>query len=240
MPVEVGLWRIEGDEPVRLSPQGMPLENHLERLIESDPSLLGERLLLVGRQVPTSHGGFIDLLAVDGDGNLHVLELKRDRTPRDVVAQALDYGSWVATLSYEQILAIYDNYRTDQAFEAAFSERFDDTPPEELNTDQQLTIVAGSIDAATERVVTYLNGRFDVPINVLFFQYYADDGREYLARTWLVTESTGTVPTARANRARSREPWNGLDWYISFGEDNNSRNWDDARHYGFISAGGGQ
>lgn len=27
------------------------------------------------------------------DGNLHVLELKRDKTPRDVVAQVLAYGS---------------------------------------------------------------------------------------------------------------------------------------------------
>ena len=41
---------------------------------------------------------YIDLLAIDADGNLHVLELKRDKTPRDVVAQVLDYGSWVTTL----------------------------------------------------------------------------------------------------------------------------------------------
>lgn len=49
------------------------------------PSLLGERLLVIGRQVKTPHGKLIDLLAMDGEGNLHVLELKRDKTPRDVV-----------------------------------------------------------------------------------------------------------------------------------------------------------
>ncbi|HEY3406632.1 MAG TPA: hypothetical protein VGK53_00510 [Propionicimonas sp.] len=62
------------------------------------PTILGERLLAIGRQVHTPYGKIIDLLAIDADGNLHVLELKRDMTPRDVVAQALDYGSWVRWL----------------------------------------------------------------------------------------------------------------------------------------------
>jgi RecB family endonuclease NucS len=52
----------------------------LENLLARDPTLVGEPLLLVGRQVPTSYGGFIDLLAVDADGYVWVLELKRDRT----------------------------------------------------------------------------------------------------------------------------------------------------------------
>ena len=35
---------------------------------------------------------------------MHIIELKRDRTPRDVVAQALDYASWVRGLHYEDIV----------------------------------------------------------------------------------------------------------------------------------------
>jgi len=54
----------------------------------------GTDLLIIGRQAPTGFGGLIDLLALDAEGRVHVLELKPDRTPRDVVAQALDYGSW--------------------------------------------------------------------------------------------------------------------------------------------------
>ncbi|MGX6511654.1 hypothetical protein [Rhodococcus sp. SJ-2] len=39
--------------------------------------------------------------------------------------------------------------------------------------------------------------------------------------------------------AASEQPvWNGRDWYVSFGEANGSRSWDDARRYGFVSAGG--
>lgn len=40
-------------------------------------------------------GGILDLLAVDEEANLVIVELKRDRTPRDVVAQTLDYASCI-------------------------------------------------------------------------------------------------------------------------------------------------
>ena len=85
MPLDIGLWRLD-DGIQRLLPTGMPSEKRLEDLIETDPSVLGQPLLLIGRQVPTSHGKYVDLLALDGEGAIHVLELKRDRTRRDVVA----------------------------------------------------------------------------------------------------------------------------------------------------------
>jgi hypothetical protein len=51
-----------------------PLESKLEDLIRSDPTILGEPLLLIGRQVPTEYGKFIDLLAVGAEETLHILD----------------------------------------------------------------------------------------------------------------------------------------------------------------------
>ena len=45
-------------------------------------------------------GGRIDLLAIAPDASLVLIDLKRDRTPREVVAQALDYASWVEQLCF--------------------------------------------------------------------------------------------------------------------------------------------
>jgi hypothetical protein len=237
MPLEVGLWRVDGDAPLRIRSTGIELETQLEQLIEHDPAILGDPLLLIGRQVPTSTGGFVDLLAIDADGNMHVLELKRDRTPRDVVAQVLDYGSWAAGLSNQEVRELYESYRTDIAFDVAFSDIFGERPPDDLNSSHHLTVVAHDADAATERIVNYLSS-YAVPVNILFFRYFEDDGRRYLARSWLVSEAAAATRTASRRRG-TREVWNGQDWYVSFGDDGSGRNWDDARKYGFVSAGGG-
>jgi hypothetical protein len=67
-------------------------------------------LLLIGRQVPTAFGKFIDLLAIDADDKLVVLELKKNRTPREIVAQLLDYGSWVRSQQDDDVAWIFDRY----------------------------------------------------------------------------------------------------------------------------------
>lgn len=236
MALEIGLWRVDSGAPVRVGALAFPLEARLEELIQSDPTILGEPLLVVGRQVPTAFGKFIDLLAVGADGTLHVLELKRDRTPREVVAQVLDYGSWVQGLSYSDVLDIFDSQHAT-AFEVAFEEQFGTKPPDELNGEHTLTVIAADIDAATERIITYLAG-FDVPVNVVFFRYFRDGEREYLARSWLLDETSVAPGGAGPKRGGTREPWNGHDWYVSFGEYDGGRSWDDARKYGFVSAGG--
>jgi hypothetical protein len=237
MPLEVGLWRVDGGTPVRLTAKGVPLEQQLESMIEADPGILGTPLLLIGRQVPTDFGKFIDLLAVDDEGNLHVLELKRDKTPREVVAQALDYGSWVRDLSHDDVLDIFARYRDDVAFEAEWTATFGGDPPEKLNDGHRLTIVAGDVDPATERIIEYLSA-FDVPLNVVFFRYFDDGDRAYLARTWLLDEAR--TPPKKGGPQGTKEPWNEQDWYVSFGEESRIRSWEDARRYGFVSAGGGE
>ncbi|MEV4996948.1 endonuclease NucS domain-containing protein [Streptomyces niveus] len=243
MPLEFGLWRVD-DKPVRVVTRPMRLENRLEEFIEADPDILGRTLLLIGRQVQTDYGKFIDLLGIDGEGGLHVLELKRDRTPRDVVAQLLDYASWVQDLSNERVREIYGAYARGRGLveelDEAFALRFGGSPPEALNSAHTLTVVASEIDAATERIVTYLAAGYQVPLNVLFFRHFEDEGRSYLARTWLIDETETAVTPAGAKSRRKQEPWNGTDWYVSFGEESGSRSWEDALRYAFVSAGGGE
>ena len=84
-------------------------EQKLEEMIVRDPRILSSEWLLIGRQEITSHGGRIDLLAIAPDGSLVLIELKRDRTPREIVAQALDYASWVEQLTSEKIAQIYQS-----------------------------------------------------------------------------------------------------------------------------------
>jgi hypothetical protein len=230
------MWRIDEGVPKKLEPTKMPTEAELERLLEQDPSILGERLLVIGRQLHTPYGKIIDLLAIDADGNLHVLELKRDMTPRDVVAQALDYGSWVKDLQRADVLEIAQDHLGDQPFTAAFEDIFGQPLPDEVNISHHLTIVAAHLDPSSERIVRYLE-TFGVPINAVFFAYLTDGDRRYLARSWLITTEDQSAAGAGAGGKTKAAKWSG-DWYVSFG-DGLGRSWEDGMKYNFVSAGGG-
>jgi hypothetical protein len=240
VPVEIGIWRIDGGV-ARVSSSRLEDEGRLEDAIEEDISLLGlDILLILDRQVTTAYGKRIDILAIDGDGVLYIVELKKDRTPREVVAQLLDYGSWVGTLTADDIAEIYAGRAKSngKSFADAFRERFGTELPETVNESHRLIIVASELDAASERIVEYLSG-YGVPINALFFRYFKDAAAEYIARSWLLDPVEAEGRTKLAGSKRTQETWNGRDFYVSFGEDD-QRNWEDARRYGFISGGGGR
>lgn len=241
MSVEMAIWRMTSDGPRPLRFSALGLESRLEDMIVADPSLTGLDILVIGRQVATDYGGFIDVLGVNADARIHLLELKRDRTPRDVVAQTLDYASWVQTLTLDNVAAIYAE-RHEEDFDQAFAERFGVALPDVFNADQELTIVASELDPASERIVGFLADRYGVPINVVFFRHFNDDGAEYLARTWLLPpEETDTRrPRSRSGAATVR-PWNGQDFYVILGNvEQHEGRWHLGARYGFVGAGGGR
>lgn len=235
MPVRNALWRV-GAEPRLLREGKLPSELTLEHMIVGAPSILSDEWMLIGRQVATGNGGYIDLLAIAPDGSLIVIELKRDRTPREVVAQALDYASWVEALGSEEVAEIYGKFRPDHDLAKEFSERFGHVLDEDtINESHQVVIVAASLDPSTERIVNYLSER-DIPINVLFFQVFQDGDEQLLSRTWLIDPSETQV-NAAAGAGSDHASWNG-EFYSSFGH-SETRNWEEARKYGFICGGGG-
>jgi hypothetical protein len=238
MPIEVGIWRINGGiKKVNFSL--IEAEGKLEAILCKDIGVLDAGLMIIGHQIPTSYGTIIDILAIDAQGDLTVIELKRSKTPREVVAQILDYASWVQTLTYEQITTLYADRHQGQRFEQAFSEQFETDPPEGLNENHRLVIVASELDNSTERIINYLSSGFGVPINAVFFRYFRDGENEYLTRSWLIDPNQAEAQASKAASSRSgKEAWNGRDWYVSLGV-GESRSWDDCQKYGFVSAGGG-
>lgn len=235
MPTEIKLWALDGDTATPVMPGVISSEQRLEAVLEKDLAILGlGDLLCVGRQVITPFGGRVDLLALDADGTLYVIELKRDKTPREVVAQALDYASWVATLDAEALDEIWQLKNAGPLGEA-ITEHFAGGAPEEINTQHKVVICAAELDESSERIVEYLSG-FGVPVNAVFFRYFEQAGQELLARTWLVAPEEAQARTQGSKKVYP--PWNGTDMYVSFG-DSEHRSWDDAVRYGFVSGGGG-
>ncbi|MFO8010418.1 MAG: endonuclease NucS [Dehalococcoidia bacterium] len=187
MPKELKLWVIDETNQLReCSPAVLQLEDKLEDWIEQDITVLRPDLLVIGRQVETDFGGIIDLLCIDSNGDTVVVELKRDRTPREITAQVLDYASWVRTLSNDRLNAIAGEY-LNRPLEEAFMQKFQSALPDVLNENHSMLIVGTRIDPSTERIIRYLSETYGVGINVATFQYLTDpDGRELLARIFLL------------------------------------------------------
>lgn len=237
MPIHHAIWRV-GDQPAPLVPSRLASEQQLEDMIVRDPRILSSEWMLIGRQEITSHGGRVDLLAIAPDASLVLIELKRDRTPREIIAQALDYASWVEQLTPDRVTQIFKRFSGGKSLDAAFQQRFGvELDEETLNQSHQIIIVAAELDPSTERIIGYLNAR-DIAINVVFFQVFEHGIDKLLSRAWLIDPVETQANVASTTTAKvEKEPWNG-EFYVSFG-DESSRSWDDARRFGFISGGGG-
>jgi len=241
MPVSQSIWKVD-KTPTKLSTCSLKSETELEDMICQDTSILNEKWLPIGHQIATAHGGVIDILAIDESGNLVVVELKKNKTPREVVTQAIDYASWIKTLDSAKIADIYKKYGSgisktcdtlDEALKSKFNKSFGE---DEINNAHQIVVVASELDLSTERIIKYLND-YEIPINIVFFNVFLDGENRYLSRAWLI-DPAETQEHANLITAGDTEPWNG-EYYVSFGHDM-GRHWEDARKYGFISAGGGR
>lgn len=237
MPLELGVWRIDkGVQPVEFGP--LNLENRLEDILSENIEIASPNWLVIGRQVRTEHGGFIDLLAMDRDANLVVLELKRHQTHRDIVAQLLDYGSWVARLEANHIAQIFDEYQKRWkkseivSIDDAFRSKFGISMPDEMNLSHELVIVAASLDHATERVVRYLAEEYGVRINAVFFRVFRDGDREYISRAWFRDPAEVIIGPPDDEGGE----WNG-EYYVSFGYLHEVVR--DGLRRGYVVAGGG-
>ena len=104
--------RISRLDRARFADLALREREHLQEWLANQPDALGEDLLIIQKEFD----GFadtrerLDLLAMDGDGQLVVIENKLDDSGRDVAWQALKYAAYVSSLTKAQILDIYQQY----------------------------------------------------------------------------------------------------------------------------------
>jgi hypothetical protein len=232
MAFQMSLWEVNGQKLNACQTTVLSNEKRLEDWIEGDTSLMGMDILLIGRQVRTRYGGYVDLLGIDLEGNLVILELKKDKTPREVVAQILDYASWARELSPAELGALAEQY-LKRRLSDAFAERFCTPIPAAINVSRRLIVVASKLDDSSERIVQYLASEHSLDINVVFFNCFVVNGKEVVGRSWLMDPEE----VEQRSDARRKLPWSG-GWFVNVGECD-YRNWDDNHRYGFIAAGQG-
>lgn len=225
------LWKITDGALQTVQHKKLASEDMLEEWIVNDPSILGLDILIIARQYKKYHGK-LDLLAMNSDGELIVIELKRDKTPRDVVAQTLDYASWVCNLSTKEIHEIAYQYKSTPLSQM-YREHFGGCSlPDTLNTAHSMLIVASELDESSKRIIEYLAEEHKININTAFFSAFNDGSESYLVADWLMDEQQVKERASDNTKA----PWKGY-YFVNTGH-GKTRSWNDMKQYGFVSAGG--
>lgn len=99
----------------KFSELGIWERTHMEEWISKYPEILGEELLTI----TTEYDKFdktenrLDILAIDKNGKLVIIELKRDVADKFVDLQAIHYAAYCSTLNLEQITDIMTEYKKE-------------------------------------------------------------------------------------------------------------------------------
>lgn len=183
---------IENAVLVSASKTGPELEKHLEGWLENSPwAIAQEPLLIIGRQITamTDEYGtiFPDLLGIDKEGNLVIIELKKGRTPREVIAQLLEYAAWANDLSDEKIYEIAASYsrsiNIEKDIEALFLETFEIDEIPSLNQRLRLFVAAEEISPAVAKVCRFLRQVHGVDVNCIQFNIFQTESGEVLVNS---------------------------------------------------------
>ena len=151
-------------------------EADLEVLLENNPEYFfeGSKVLIIGRQVTTNLNSIIDLLGIDKTGNSVVVELKRGKSPRETLAQLLEYTSFVENLDYSQLNEIYQDYSGEESsLEDYHNQYFQNESDEKVsfNKSARLIIVAQEISKEIKQTALFLRKR-GIDIYCMEFKYF--------------------------------------------------------------------
>lgn len=209
---------IEGAELAEASRTQLALEKHLESWLERSPwAIAQEPLLIISRQATATledRSIYPDLLALDSDGNLVIVELKKGRAPRDVIAQSLDYAAWANNLSEDEISDLAERYfalagcTADQSLNSAFEDCFGAEVLPPLNSRLRIFIAAEDIPSGISRVARFLRTEHAMDINCVQFTIYQTDAGEILVNSDLIVGAEETRGVKKSETS-SNERWNG-------------------------------
>ncbi len=180
----IGLWNLENGKPNRLKESSIQFERNLEEWIVNDPNFLREGLTIIGRQLKVS-GGIIDLLAVDPNGRLIIIEIKRGILRRKTIAQIIDYAASIDLMSEEELKKKINDYLVSQkkSLKEIFKNININDALNKETRDILLFVVGSTKEPGLERMIVYLSDKFNMPISTITFDIFTQaNGSQIIAR----------------------------------------------------------
>ena len=221
------LWKITDKGPSKVKETKFKeeklLEEHLEDWIAKDSSILGEPLLVFGRQViiPDTKDR-LDLLAVDPNGSITVIELKRGQLKDPVDIQSLRYASYVSKWDFQDFENTARNYfgkvgdtefNFNELFESfCFKAGLDDVP--DINRDQRIIIVGSAVREKLGSVALWLRGH-NIDIKLIEVHAYKEGNDLFIEPSTIVPVAVGRFDSV-GKTGPDGQPWltDGKTWHL--------------------------
>ena len=201
----VHLFTLGGEvtgQPTLLSPAtfvglGAKEVQDLERWIKREPQVLGEELLVVASQLASwdKTKDRPDLLALDRNGKLAVIEIKRDTSGSGQDLQALRYAAYASALSADEIVGLFRDYRErehDEPLSPAEAreriEHFVEGDLDDLDDDlkPRMILVAGDYQVGVTSTALWLTSQWGMDITCVRLTPFEIAGEIVLASAVLL------------------------------------------------------
>lgn len=217
------VYHVNGDRIDALEPASFATldftEGDIEEWIIETPSILGEDLLIVASQYAKfdKTAERPDVLALDPEGKLVVVELKRDRADDTTDLQAIKYASYCSTISAEEL---QQDYRTfwnqrraddDQLTPEEVGETFQNFLGEDIGTTDdgyadfvlddrpRILLAAGSFGPEITTPVVWLEREFGMDVTCVELEAHKQGGEVFVSSRRVLP-----IPEAEQYMARRR------------------------------------
>ena len=174
-------------------------ERDIQNWVVAKPDILGDDLLIVAEEFSDFDrtNERLDLLAVDPDGKLVIIELKRDHSGADVHWQAIKYASYLRQTTQVQIIRMLAAQMSLSEIEAEdkLSDHLESGALENLNHDQRIILASHRFAAEVTSAALWMNekARSDNLITCVQITPYQDGDALYLQSNILIPVP-GTEP----------------------------------------------
>ncbi len=146
---------------VEFSQLGFQERRDIQEWVAANPRILGEDLLIIGKEF----SGFdrtnerLDLLAIEPDGTLVIIELKRDDTGSDAHWQAVKYASYFRHAQDDGIIRMLATYKdiSEEDAEDLLLRHLGDDDFSSLNHDQRIILASHRFAPEVTSAVLWLN-----------------------------------------------------------------------------------
>lgn len=224
----MSFWKINSSNkpekvPVTKLKNESLLEKHLEDWVESNPEILGEKLLVIGRQIIIPEvKDKLDLLGLDSYGNATIIELKRGKLSDPVDMQALRYASYISKWKYEDFESqakAYFGKGEDFSFTELFENFCRNVGVEEIpdiNNSQRIIIAGSEVKDKLGSVALWLSEQ-GINIKIIEIDSYKEGETLLLQPKIIIPHAVNKFSeVGKASKGDISKPWlhTGRTWHL--------------------------